>query len=143
MSCNRAWGNGYSFLVFFLLTFFVISSPLVSEDWHHSTGSPNSERYSQLNQINKENIQNLEIDWNFYSGQFSKTNTVQTSPIFTGKFLINVTIQGDVVAINPLSGDLVWRTKLTRPVGRRGLAFDDLDQPLIYVATAEGIVSLD
>ena len=143
MSCNRAWGNGYSFLVFFLLTFFVISSPLASEDWHHSTGSPNSERYSQLNQINKENIQNLEIDWNFYSGQFSKTNTVQTSPIFTGKFLINVTIQGDVVAINPLSGDLVWSTKLTRPVGRRGLAFDDLDQPLIYVATAEGIVSLD
>jgi len=143
MSCNRIWGNGYSFLVFFLLMFFVISSPLANEDWRHSSGSPNSERYSKLNQINKENIQNLEIDWNFYSDQISLSNTVQASPIFTGKFLINVTIGGEVVAIDPLSGDLVWRTQLTSPVGRRGLTFDDLDQPLIYVATGKGIVSLD
>jgi quinoprotein glucose dehydrogenase len=135
--------NGYSFLVFSLLIFFILSAPLANEDWRHSSGSSNSERYSELNQINKKNIQNLEIDWNFYSGKISKSNTVQTSPIFTGRFLINVNIAGDVVAINPLSGDLVWRTKLIQPVGRRGITFDDLDQPLIYVATAEGVVSLD
>ncbi len=143
MIFNRAWGSEYSFLVFILLTIFVISSPLAFEDWRHSSGSSNSERYSKLNQINKENIQNLEIDWKFFSGQISKSNTVQTSPIFTGKFLINVTIGGDVVAIDPLSGDSVWRTQLTPPVGRRGLTFDDLDQPLIFVATADGIVTLN
>jgi len=143
MTFYRALENRYSFLVFLFITFFVISSPLAYEDWPHSSGSSNSERYSKLNQINKKNIQNLEIDWDFFSGQISSNNTVQASPIFTGNFLINVTIGGDVVAIDPLSGDSVWRTQLTGPVGRRGLTFDDLNQPLIYVPTADGIVALD
>ena len=131
------------FFMFLLFSCVFTFPSLAFDEWLHSAGSFKSERYSSIDQITKENIQNLELAWTFNSGQFNKKDTVQTSPIFTGKFLINVTIDGDVIAIDPISGNEVWSTKLAKPVGRRGITFDDFDNPSIYVPTAEGVVSLD
>jgi outer membrane protein assembly factor BamB len=110
-------------------------------EWVRSNGSLDSSKYSQLNQINTNNINKLEKTWTFKSGfVVDGADTVQVNPIFTGKFLITTNINGKVLAINPLTGSIVWDKKLPPQVGRRGLAYK---AGKIYVPTAKGLHELN
>jgi len=108
-------------------------------DWLHSNKSFNSTRLSELSQINIENISNLEQAWIYNSGSIKNKNTVQSTPIFTGKYLIISTLNGEIHAIKPDNGKLIWKTKLKAPVGRRGFAFAN---GVIFTPTRNGVVAL-
>tara|TARA_B100001093_G_scaffold519104_1_gene606482 strand:+ start:1529 stop:3607 length:2079 start_codon:yes stop_codon:yes gene_type:complete len=109
-------------------------------NWTHSNGNFNSTNYSELSQINRNNISKLQKEWIYNSGQFKIKDTVQATPIFTGKYLIICTSNGEIHSINPGDGKLVWKAKLAAPAGRRGLVFDD---GKIFVPTRIGVVVLD
>lgn len=127
--------NIYLFLVVIL---FIHSNAYAS--WKHSNANFNSTNFSELSQINKENISNLQKIWIYNSGYIKKKNTVQSTPIFTGKYLILSTLNGELHAIKPDSGNLIWKTKLPAPVGRRGFMYSN---GIIFTPTSKGIVAIN
>lgn len=126
------------FNLYFLLILLISSD--VFANWTHSNGNFNSTNYSELSQVNKSNISNLQKAWIYNSGSFKIKDTVQATPIFTGKHLIISTTNGEIHAINPGNGKFVWKTKLAAPAGRRGFVFNDRK---IFVPTRKGVVALD
>lgn len=125
------------FLTLLLLQFLIFN--ISNSEWTHSNKNFNSTRLSEINEISKYNINKLEQVWIYNSGSIKKKNTVQSTPIFTGNYLIISTLHGEIHAIKPDDGTLVWRTKLQAPVGRRGFVYSD---GLIFVPTRKGVVAI-
>ena len=132
----------YIISVFFFLILF--SGLAFGEgQWFHSSGNYEGQRYSNLNQITKKNISDLNKVWTFNSGKTDKKNVVQATPIFIDNKLIVVDIFGGVYALNPKNGKKIWYTKLNPPAGRRGMTSNNVNKPNIYISTKKSVVELD
>lgn len=132
-----------SYLFFYSLFLILLNILAVSSnasEWMHSNGDFNSKNYSNLIQINENNISDLKKIWIYNSGVIGKKNTVQSTPIFTGKYLITADLKGTLHSINPLSGKLIWKNKLPTPVARRGMTYHD---GVIYVPTSKGVAAIN
>ena len=113
-------------------------------DWFHSNGNYKAEKYSDLTSINQSNLPQLKPVWTYNSGHITKTrNTVQTTPIFTGRSLITTSLDGNVIAIDPILGKEKWRVKLPKPVGRRGIVFRKLKNPTLFISTGKGVYAIN
>jgi quinoprotein glucose dehydrogenase len=114
------------------------------EYWFHSNGNYKAEKYSTLNSIHQTNLDQLKPAWVYNSGHVTLTrNTVQTTPVFTGRSLITTSLDGNVIAINPKSGKEKWRIKLPKPAGRRGIVFKQLKSPTLFVTTGKGVYAIN
>jgi len=127
--------------IFLIQFFFVSISTLVyGDNWHTSSGDYDSSKYSSINQINKSNINKLDLAWVYRNGYIPEyhgyIDNNQSTPIFTGTSLIVTSLDGYLISLDPSSGVEKWRTKLESPVGRRGLTYFDKN---IFVPTARGI----
>lgn len=123
------------------------------QNWLTYGGSYFSQRYSTLDQINRENVKNLELKWAF---QAKWLDPFETTPLVVDGVLY--TIQGnDVVALDALTGRMFWIYRYTPGettacCGRisRGLAIlgdtlflATLDAHLIAVDAKDGHVLWD
>jgi glucose dehydrogenase len=101
-----------------------------------------SSAYSRLNQINIRNVRDLEEVWRFNINPPSSLNDVlEAAPIYTGSLVIIPTLNSELIALNPLTGALVWKIKkLPYPVGRRGVLYN---QGNIYVPTGSGVYEIN
>jgi len=104
--------------------------------WYRSTGNDQSNRFTSLNQITKDNIGNLTEAWSFNSGI---DGVSQTTPIFTGKFLISASANF-LYALHPTNGNEIWRTKFDTEIAKRGLVFY---RDLIFIPSSAGIYSVN
>ncbi len=90
-------------------------------DWPAYGGGPGGERYSSLDQINRENVERLGEAWRFETGEGS----LQTSPLVIDGRVFAMTPAQDVVALDGATGRLAW--KYASPEGGRqpvrGLAY--------------------
>lgn len=114
--------------------------------WQTSPGNPQGQRQFSGVQINPDTIGGLDQLWRFDSGFSLKTDTVQATPIYTGTAIITVNLAGDVMALRPETGAVIWHTTLTSPVGRRGMTFvsdPQTGQGYLFVPTGDGVVSLN
>ena len=100
----------------------LVISPAVAE-WRSSPGNPAAHRHFSGDRITAGTVGELAPLWRFDSGQKRDFDTVQSTPVFTGSAVVTVTIAGDVVALDPASGEVIWRTSLAKPAGRRGIAY--------------------
>jgi len=126
--------------IFFLVQyFFFINSDLLSEEWFTSAGDYNSLKFSKIEKINKDNVNNLELAWIYSKNSIFKNNN-QATPIFTGKKLISSSIDGFVIAISPQNGKEIWRTKIEYPSARRGFTYFEGN---IFVPSGKGIYVLN
>ena len=142
--------NLYFYLFIFLFIFFYYNKSLSKElndlQWKISAGNNYSHRFFSGNQINKNNIKHLSKLWTFNSGSTSKSQTVQSSPIFIGDQLLLVTLAGELVSLSPINGQLLWKKKLDKPLGARGFTYHesrDADISGIYIASGKKIVQLN
>jgi len=138
------------YLFIFLFIFFYYNKSLSKElndiQWKISAGNNYSHRFFSGNQINKNNIKHLSKLWTFNSGSTSKSQTVQSSPIFIGDQLLLVTLAGELVSLSPINGQLLWKKKLDKPLGARGFTYHesrDADISGIYIASGKKIVQLN
>lgn len=128
------------FLIF--ITIFFYSNSLYSENWFTSAGNYNSSKYSNLNQINKENVNQLENIWVYNNGfkpNKKKNNYLnnQATPIFTGKNLIVSSLDNSLIALNPETGKERWRIKLDGYLlAKRGFTYHNGN---IFVPSSNGI----
>lgn len=75
--------------------------------WSFSFGDQTSSKYSAQDEINKENVGFLQPAW-VYETPESPRN-IQATPIYTGKFLVLRDSRGQVVALDPVSGEERWQ----------------------------------
>ncbi len=74
--------------------------------WPAYGGGPEGIRYSELDQINRENVRQLEVAWTYDSGE---EGGLQTNPIVVDGVLYVTTPKHRVVALDAATGALRWR----------------------------------
>jgi len=74
-------------------------------DWHAYNGSFDGDHYSPLLQINRANVAQLKIAWQFDTGE---KGGLQTNPLIVGRVLYAYTPLGKIIALDAASGKLLW-----------------------------------
>jgi len=92
------------------------------QDWAAYGGGPLNDHYSPLAQINRENVNQLQVAWTFDTGE---EGGLQTSPLIVDGVLYGITPTQKVFALDAATGALRWKfdsgIKGTQP--DRGLAY--------------------
>ncbi|HXN21882.1 MAG TPA: PQQ-binding-like beta-propeller repeat protein [Candidatus Dormibacteraeota bacterium] len=99
-----------------------ISLTQEQRDWPVYGGGPENNHYSNLTQINRQNVKRLAAAWSFDT---EEEGGLQTSPIIVEGVLYGLTPTQKVFALNAATGKVLWKfdsgIKGTQP--NRGLAY--------------------
>ncbi|HIF50791.1 MAG TPA: pyrrolo-quinoline quinone [Thiotrichaceae bacterium] len=98
--------NIIAILLFLITTYSYAGSDNENTDWSLYGREYNNQRYSPLNQINRDNVGKLKLAWKYKTG---KKNTFQTNPLVQNGVMYITTPFNDVIAINAASGEEIWR----------------------------------
>ena len=113
-------------------------------NWYRSHGNHSSNRFSELNLINKNNIRNLEIDWIFSSGE---AQSIQANPVVMNGTIFTPISGNYIAAINGYNGDLIWKSKKFKStLAKRGLIYwkdSKSDIERIIFSNEKNLISLD
>ena len=95
-------------------------------EWKDWGGDAARMHYSPLTQITRSNVAGMKPAWVWDSGKFGRT--WETMPLLIdGLLYLTESQTGDIIALEPESGKLVWRAKPPVTVGagidRRGLSY--------------------
>ena len=85
-------------------------------EWSHYGGNAASQKYSPLDQINKDNVGKLKIAWRWTSpdnavveaNPMSRPGMYHDTPLMVQGVLYTVTSLGQIAAINPATGASIW-----------------------------------
>ena len=114
-----------------------------SLDWPVYGGQAAGDHYSSLSQINRKNVQKLQVAWKFDAGE---EGGLETSPIVVGRVLYAYTATQKVVALDAASGKLIWKFD-SGIVGKnpvRGLSYwTDGKQSRIFAPVTNFLYALD
>ena len=85
-------------------------------EWTHYGGNAASQKYSPLDQINKDTIGKLTIAWRWASpdnavvaaNPMSRPGMYHDTPLMVKGVLYTVTSLGQIAAINPGTGKTIW-----------------------------------
>ena len=113
--------------------------------WRDYAGSPDSMQYSALKQINKQNVQRLELAW-FYPVP-DRTGNFGFNPIVVDGVMYLLGRRNSIVAVDAATGKQIWGHGVERgSPGNRGINYweskDRADRRLIYAASG-GLFALD
>lgn len=83
-------------------------------DWPSYGRTAFGQRYSPLNQITPENVDQLELAWTFRTGDIPGPNdpqetTAENTPLKVNGMLYVCTPHSQVIALNPDTGEEIWR----------------------------------
>ncbi len=101
-------------------------TPFTEADWAYPGGTPGQEKYSQLDQINISNVAELEVAWVFHSGVHS--GNVQMNPLIVDGVVYVTTPLQEVIALNGVTGEQVWRFN----PAREGEQFGGINRGISY-----------
>jgi quinoprotein glucose dehydrogenase len=94
----------------------------VNGEWRYYGGDAGHSKYSPLDQINRDNVQRLEVAWTWTSvdqriradnaiirerGSF-RSYAYEVTPLMVNGTLYTTTSLGQIAAINPVSGETLW-----------------------------------
>jgi quinoprotein glucose dehydrogenase len=82
----------------------------IGSDWPAYGGTYTAQRYSPLDQINRENVRQLERAWTFRTGDMPRERWgAETTPIKIGDTLFLCTGRSALIAVNASTGEERWR----------------------------------
>ena len=115
----------------------------ISPDWPGFEGGAAASHYSGLNEINRDNVTELEVVWQYHLGD---TN-VSTEPLVLSDRLIVVSEDRAIAALDPSTGLELWRTESEQAHrATRGFAYwrsEDGGRQRVFFPTATGLNALD
>jgi glucose dehydrogenase len=119
------------------------NQPPLTIDWPVYGGQAAADHYSALSQINRNNVGQLQQAWKFDAGE---EGGLETSPIVIGRVLYAYTATLKVIAIDGVSGKLIWKfdsgIKGKNPV--RGLTYwTDGKESRIFAPVSHFLYALD
>ncbi len=82
----------------------------IVRDWPIYSGDQGGSKYSALDQINRDNVQSLELAWVYHSGDMREqpATTIQCNPIIVDGTIYLTTPGLKLVALNAAIGDELW-----------------------------------
>jgi quinoprotein glucose dehydrogenase len=99
-----------------LLLFIVACDPKTKTDelstWRVKGGNAESTQYSSLNQVNKENVANLKLAWQYKSGEADTTKNrsqIQCNPIIVDGVLYGTSPTLKAFALDASTGKEIWK----------------------------------
>ncbi len=111
-------------------------------DWP-AYGGVDGTHYSNLSQINRDNVKNLVVAWKYDTGE---KGGIEASPIIVGKVLYTTTPRKSVIALDAASGKLLWKYDfdLTGYMVTRGVSYwSDGKQSRILAGARYYLYALD
>ena len=119
-------------------------SASINTNWDTYLGDPGRSHYSQLTQITRENVDQLELAWKYDSGELREGNSsMYTSPLIIDGILYGLSPRLHAFALNAATGEEIWRYELGgNGAAQRGLMWwqEGEDKRLIYPAGGELIM---
>lgn len=111
-------------------------------EWKVYGGGPESIRYSNLDQINRANVQKLVVAWTYDTGDAFPSSEMQCNPIVVNGLLFATTPKLRVIALDPTTGKLRWSfdpnegAKITHAIRNRGITYwgDGRDARILFVS---------
>jgi quinoprotein glucose dehydrogenase len=120
------------------------------KDWKVYGGSAENSRYSTLQQINRTNVDKLQVAWTFDTGNSFNGSEMQCNPIVVDGILYATSPTIRVVALDAATGKLRWSfdpNEGLRAVGRarnRGVTYwADAQRQRIFVVARHFLYALD
>ncbi|SJN12736.1 Quinate/shikimate dehydrogenase [Pyrroloquinoline-quinone] [Halomonas citrativorans] len=118
-----------------------------ASNWEHYAGDVNATRFAALDQINRDNVQELDVAWTFQTGDVPYSDgggaEDQGTPLMVNDTLYFCTPHNTVIALASATGEEQWRHEFPPEtetwVRCRGLAYFDttatLEQPTVPDST--------
>lgn len=113
-------------------------------EWPAYGGGPEGNRYSSLAQINRSNVGQLQVAWEYDCGE--GRGGTQTQPIVVDGTLYAVTPRHNVVALDAATGKQLWKFEHSVPTtgANRGLVYwASGDERRIFAAARHFVYALD
>lgn len=113
-------------------------APSQDVDWPVYLGDSGRRHYSELEQISRDNVSQLELAWVYHSGE--PRGTMYTSPLVIEGVLYGLSPQLVAFALNAATGEEIWRSEIELPGGaQRGLMWwqSGEDKRLFFTAGRE------
>ncbi|PYT24182.1 MAG: pyrrolo-quinoline quinone [Acidobacteria bacterium] len=117
--------------------------------WSVYGGGAENIRYSALDQINRENVDKLEVAWTFDTGDSFADSEMQCNPIMVDGVLYATTPKLRVIALDASQGKLLWTfdpndAPVRSPVRNRGLTYwGEGDERRIYIVARQFLHAID
>jgi quinoprotein glucose dehydrogenase len=110
-------------------------------EWRHYLGGSDSAGYSSLKQINRSNVQDLEVAWTYSAGPNPR---LRFNPIVVDGVMYALGNNGAIVAVDALTGKELWKHEqdpiFQRDVTNRGINYweskDRSDRRLLFATGA-------
>ena len=99
------------------------------KDWKRSHGNHSSNKFSDLNKVNIENVKDLEVAWIY---DFDKKGDIPGNPIYFNKRVYLSSTDKSLVALNAINGEKIWEFKTEGMAATRGLILNEEEKPKIY-----------
>ncbi|MWV27622.1 PQQ-binding-like beta-propeller repeat protein [Aurantiacibacter rhizosphaerae] len=98
----------------------VAGSSFDHESWDGYLGGADSSQYSSLSQINRSNVGQLEIAWEFPTGDGMPP---LFNPVVAGGRMYVMNGDSQLVALDPATGAQIWESSLEGRIGTRGINY--------------------
>jgi len=126
-------------------------------EWRYYGGDAASTKYSPLDQINRDNVKNLKIAWEWKAENFGNrpdVNYEATPLMINGVLYVTAGTRRDVVAIDAVTGETLWmyrydeghRGEVAPRQNHRGVAYwtdGKGDGRILYVSAGYHLIELD
>jgi glucose dehydrogenase len=91
-------------------------------DWTTYGGQPSNDHYSELHQINRNNVSKLKVAWTYETGE---DGGMETNPLIVGRILYSYTPSQKVIALDATTGKLLWKfdSEIIAEQPTRGLSY--------------------
>ena len=110
----------------FALPFVFVAAVLGAQDnrdWPAYGGNPEGTRFSTLTQINRANVGQLRVAWQYNPGELPPNTRFQAQPIVVDGVLYTVTPVSSVVALDGATGRVKWSWNAGERTSVRGLTW--------------------
>lgn len=88
-----------------------VSIPINKSDfvsWEIVGGDKANTKYSSLNQINRSNVHELEVAWQYRTGDNTERSTIQANPIIVNGIMYISSPSLKIIALNAATGEEIW-----------------------------------
>ena len=115
-----------------------------SNNWHRSHGNNTSNRFSNLKEINLNNIGKLDLAWTFKFDEIK--NDIQANAVIAENKIYTPSTSKKIIAINAINGKKIWEYKTKGTPARRGLVYlkkTKNNGSRIYFCAEKELISID
>ena len=98
-------------------------------DWPVYLGDAAASHYSSLDQINRQNVQRLQVAWTYSTGDNTDSSQIQCNPLVVGGRLFGTSPMLKAFCLDAATGQEIW---VYDPVEEAGLSSTSVNRGLVY-----------